>query len=153
MPAEGEASYTEVARATRRIETQRRHAQVRDKVLAAVHDLELCIPIDTRWIEGGEKWEAAARMAHRRRYQRALDHLEGLVVARMFELAKCHMSGTGYKLRKHIAKALQARSKAIKAAIVRCNDAAEVMEPPMPTLDWEEVVECAFLADFDLLRE
>ncbi|KAJ7714629.1 hypothetical protein DFH07DRAFT_715448, partial [Mycena maculata] len=45
------------------------------------------------------------------------------------------------------------RSKAIKAAIVRYNDAAEAMEPPMPTLDWEEVVECAFLADFDLLRE
>ena len=52
---------------------------------------------------------------------------------------------------KHIAKALQARSKAIKAAIVRYNDAAEVMEPPMPTLNWEEVVECAFLADFDLI--
>ncbi|KAJ7745015.1 hypothetical protein DFH07DRAFT_776919 [Mycena maculata] len=141
MPAEGEASY-------------RRHAQeMRDKALGAVHDLELRIPIDTRWIEGGEKWEATARMAHRRRYQRALDHLEGLVVAHMFELAKCHMSGTGYKLRKHIAKALQARSKAIKAAIVRYNDATEAMEPPMPTLNWEEVVECAFLADFDLLRE
>jgi hypothetical protein len=27
------------------------------------------------------------------------------------------------------------------------------MDPPQPTLDWEEVVECAFLADFDLLRE
>ncbi|KAJ7735271.1 hypothetical protein DFH07DRAFT_870772 [Mycena maculata] len=154
MPAEGEASYAEATKTTRRIETQCRHAQeMRDKALGAVHDLELRIPIDTRWIEGGEKWEAAARMAHRHRYQRALDHLEGLVVARMFELAKCHMSGTGYKLCKHIAKALQARSKAIKAAIVRYNDAAEAMEPPMPTLDWEEVVECAFLADFDLLRE
>ncbi|KAJ7770254.1 hypothetical protein DFH07DRAFT_735608 [Mycena maculata] len=155
MPAQGEASYAEVARATQRIETQRRHAQeVRDKALAAVHNLELRIPIDTCWIEGGEKWEATARMmAHHRHYQRALDHLEGLVVAHMFELVKCHMSGTGYKLRKHIAKALQARSKAIKAAIVRYNDATEVMEPPMPTLDWEEVVECVFLADFDLLRE
>ncbi|KAJ7774334.1 hypothetical protein DFH07DRAFT_866024 [Mycena maculata] len=111
-PTEGEASYPEVARATLKIEMQRRHAQeVRDKALAAVHDLELRIPIDTRWIEGG------------------------------------------YKLRKHIAKALQARSKAIKAAIVRYNDATEVMEPLMPTLNWEEVVECAFLADFDLLRE
>ncbi|KAJ7736987.1 hypothetical protein DFH07DRAFT_870634 [Mycena maculata] len=154
MPGGEEVSYAEAAKATRRIETQRRHAQeLRDKVLAAVHDLELRMSIEERWIEGGEKWEAAATMVHRRRYQRALDHLEGLVVARMFELAKCHMSGTGYKLRKHIAKALQARSKAIKAAIIRYNDAAEAMEPPMPTLDWEEVVECAFLADFDLLRE
>jgi hypothetical protein len=45
------------------------------------------------------------------------------------------------------------RSKAIKAAIAKYNDTAEAMEPPMPTLDWEDVVECAFLVDFDLLRE
>ncbi|KAJ6522135.1 hypothetical protein DFH09DRAFT_825157, partial [Mycena vulgaris] len=33
------------------------------------------------------------------------------------------------------------------------NQVAEVMTPPKPTLSWEEVVEYAFLADFDLLRE
>ncbi|KAF7344239.1 hypothetical protein MVEN_01715100 [Mycena venus] len=58
-----------------------------------------------------------------------------------------------YKLRKHIAKSLQARSKAVKTAISRYNEAAEAMTPPKPTLDWEEVVEYAFRADFDLLRE
>ncbi|KAJ6564784.1 hypothetical protein B0H19DRAFT_1209940 [Mycena capillaripes] len=136
------------------IETQRRHAlELRAKALAVVQDLEMRMGIEVRWVEGGEKWEAAAEMVYKRRYQRALDHLEGLVVARMFELAKCHMAGTGYALRQHIAKALQARSKAIKAAIIRYNEAAEEMDPPMPTLDWKEVVEFAFLADFDLLRD
>jgi hypothetical protein len=59
----------------------------------------------------------------------------------------------GYKLRKHIAKALQARSKAVKTAITKYNEAAVAMRPPKLTLTWEEVVEYAFLADFDLLRE
>lgn len=56
-------------------------------------------------------------------------------------------------MRKHIAKALQARSKAVKTAIASYNAAAEAMTPQMPTLDWEQVVEYAFLSDFDLLRE
>ena len=99
MPAEAEAGYAEAAKATRRIETQRRHAlEVRSKALAAVHDLEMRMEIGLRWIAGDEKWEAAASMVYRRRYQRALDHLEELVIARMFELAKCHMSGTGTAL-------------------------------------------------------
>ncbi|KAJ7781733.1 hypothetical protein DFH07DRAFT_728833 [Mycena maculata] len=154
IPAEADANYVEAAKATRRLETQRRHAlELHAKALAVVHDLEVRMGVATRWIPGEDKWDAAAARVEKRRYQRALDHLEGLVVSRMFELAKCHMSGTGYRLRKHIAKALQARSKAIKAAIAKYNQAAEAMEPPRPALDWEQVVECAFLADFDLLRD
>lgn len=59
----------------------------------------------------------------------------------------------GYKLRKHIAQALQARSQAIKSALERYNEAAKAFKPPRRTLSWEEVVEYAFLADFDLLRD
>ncbi|KAJ6586510.1 hypothetical protein DFH09DRAFT_1245702 [Mycena vulgaris] len=136
------------------IETQRRHAlEVQAKALAAVQDLELRLEVETRWVRGSEKWAAVAAMVRRRRYQRALDNLQGLIITRMFELAKCNMSGTGYKLRKHIAKALQARSKAVKNAITTYNEVAETMTPLKPTLSWEEVVEYAFLADFDLLRE
>ncbi|KAJ6569171.1 hypothetical protein B0H19DRAFT_1209333 [Mycena capillaripes] len=154
MPAQADASYADAAASTRKIETQRRHAlELQAKALAVVQDLEMQMEIEARWVEGDEKWTAAAEMVYRQHYQRVLDHLEGLVMARMFELAKCHMAGTGYALRQHIAKALQARSKAIKAAIIRYNEAAEEMDPPMPMLDWEEVVEFAFLADFDLLRE
>ncbi|KAJ7868478.1 hypothetical protein B0H13DRAFT_2351364 [Mycena leptocephala] len=152
--AETDPGYAEAAKATRRIETQRRHAlELRVRALAAVHDLELRLGITVRWVAGDEQWAAAAAMVSKRRYQRALDNLQKLIICRMFELAKCNMSGTGYKLRKHIAKSLQARSKAVKAAITTYNEAALTMTPPKPTLDWEEVVEYAFLADFDLLRE
>ncbi|KAJ6614479.1 hypothetical protein B0H10DRAFT_2221215 [Mycena sp. CBHHK59/15] len=133
VPVEGDAAYAAAVKSTRHIETQRRHAlEVHTKALAAVHDLELRL--------GTKRW-------------RALDRLEGLIIARMFELGKVNMSGTGYKLRKHIAKALQARSKAVKAAIIKYNDAAEAMTPQKPSLNWEQVVEFAFLSDFDLLRE
>jgi hypothetical protein len=171
VPTENEADYTQAAKATQRIETQRRHAlELQVKALAAVHDLEDRLDIAARWMPGDEKWEAVATMVRRRRYQRALDHLQGLIISRMFELAKRNMSGTGnfcsahdgraltenetgYKLRKHIAKALQAHSKAVKNTIAKYNEIAESMTLPKPTLNWEEVVEYVFLSDFNLLRE
>jgi hypothetical protein len=59
----------------------------------------------------------------------------------------------GYKLRRHIAKALQARSKAVRNAIDQYNAAAIALDPPMASLTWEQVVEYTFLADFDILRD
>ncbi|KAJ6538646.1 hypothetical protein DFH09DRAFT_1249621 [Mycena vulgaris] len=142
--ADGVAGYAGDARATRRIETQRRHAlEVQAKALDVVQDLEVRLEIETRWVPGSEKWVAVAAMVRKRRYQRALDKLQGLIIARMFELAKCNMSGTGYKLRKHIAKVLQARSRAVRNAITNYNQVAAAMTPPKPTLSWEEVVEYA----------
>ncbi|KAJ7680000.1 hypothetical protein B0H14DRAFT_3101793 [Mycena olivaceomarginata] len=114
VPAVTDATYAEAAKQTRRLETQRRHTgEVVTKSLAAVQDLELRLGIATRWVAGGEEWDRAALLVKNRSYQRALDHLQGLIVARMFELAKMNMSGTA----------------------------------------WKQVVEYAFLAEFDLLRE
>ncbi|KAJ6528195.1 hypothetical protein B0H19DRAFT_1083718 [Mycena capillaripes] len=87
------------------------------------------------------------------RRKRALDELEGLIVSHMFELTKVNLLDTGYKLRKHIATALQARSKGVKTALDIYNDAAALMMPPRNQLSWEQIVNYAFLADFDLLRE
>jgi hypothetical protein len=42
---------------------------------------------------------------------------------------------------------------AIRTALVKYNDAAANLSPPRQQLSWEEVVEYAFLADFDLLRD
>ncbi|KAJ6512716.1 hypothetical protein C8R45DRAFT_1049873 [Mycena sanguinolenta] len=142
MPAETEAGYTDAAKTTRRMETQQQHAlEQQSKALAAVQDLEARLGA------------AAAELVSKRRYQRALNNLEHLIISRMFELTKCNMSGTGYKLRKHIAKALQARSKALKNAIAKYNEAAAAMILLRDSLEWDEVVEYAFLADFDLLRD
>jgi hypothetical protein len=156
------------------METKRRQLiERRDKVLATVQDLEIRLGITSggRWDPTSAEWAAAAEKVRMRRYQRALDILEGLVVARIFELSKMNMSETGasiitftlsstvlvisvpgYKLRKHIAKALQTRSHSIKKALQNYNAAAMVLRPRAPKLTWEKVVEYAFLADFDLLR-
>jgi len=59
----------------------------------------------------------------------------------------------GYSLRKHIANALKARSVAIRNALDRYNAAALALVPPRQVLDWNQVVEYAFLSDFDILRD
>ncbi|KAI6143575.1 hypothetical protein BKA82DRAFT_4331131 [Pisolithus tinctorius] len=131
--------------ATRKAETVRRHAQENyEKDLKAVQELEGRLEITRRWVPEDEEWQAAARLVANRKYQWALDNVERLVVSRIFELSKMNQSGTGYKLRKHIGKALQTRSAAIRAALSQYNAAAKSSA---------EVVEYAFLADFDLLRD
>ncbi|KAJ7488678.1 hypothetical protein B0H11DRAFT_1693497, partial [Mycena galericulata] len=87
------------------------------------------------------------------KYQEGLDTVEKLIIARLFEMTKVNQSGTGYKMRKHIAKALQARSKGAKSAIGRYNVAAIAIYTPIPLLDWEQVANYGFLSDFDLLRD
>ncbi|KAG1893006.1 uncharacterized protein F5891DRAFT_1131416 [Suillus fuscotomentosus] len=61
-----------------------------------------------------------------RKFQWALDSLEGLVVARIFELSKMNR----YKLQKHIGRALQACSAAIQMALNCYNTAACALSPP-----------------------
>ena len=61
------------------------------------------------------------------------------------------MTAAGYKLHKHIEKALQTRSAAIRTALTQYNIAAKALG--RCTLEFDEVVEYAFLADFDLLRD
>ena len=58
----------------------------------------------------------------------------------------------GYKLQKHIGSALKACSQAICTALQN-NVAAQALVPLQPPLSWNDVVEYAFLADFDLLSD
>ncbi|KAJ7226560.1 hypothetical protein C8J57DRAFT_1535043 [Mycena rebaudengoi] len=75
------------------------------------------------------------------------------IISWMFELTKMNMSGTGYKLWKHIAKALPARSRAVKTALAAYNAVAAALNRPCNALTWEQVVEYTFLSDFDLLQD
>ncbi|KAF8185870.1 hypothetical protein K438DRAFT_2154751, partial [Mycena galopus ATCC 62051] len=118
-----------------------------------VEELEEILDVVERWTTESPKWTATVEAIKKRKYTLALDALKLLIVEHIFELTKMNQSQTGYKMRKHIAKALQARSKAVKNAIDRYNDAAITPDPPMPRLSWEQVVEYAFLADFDILRD
>ncbi|KAG2337491.1 hypothetical protein BDR05DRAFT_978479 [Suillus weaverae] len=136
------ASYDTQVRTMRKAKSARRHA-VEDykRNLKFIQALECKL-----------EWQKVGRLIANRRYQRALDHLESLVIARIFELTRMSRAGTGYKLRKHIAKALQTRSVAIKSALNTYNSIVSAMSTPRQTLQWEEVVNYAFLADADLLR-
>ncbi|KAF8150127.1 hypothetical protein B0H34DRAFT_757442 [Crassisporium funariophilum] len=136
-------------------ETAQRHSmESHRRDLLAVQLMEKQMDIEKRWTPECKEWEATRKMVSRRRYQHCIDTLEGLVVACMFELTKMNMSQTGYSLRKHIANALKARSTAIRVALVKYNAAAAALCPePGRELSWEEVVEYAFLANFNLLRD
>ncbi|KAJ3562925.1 hypothetical protein NP233_g9276 [Leucocoprinus birnbaumii] len=133
---------------------KRRHAKEREaRCLAEIEALEVTLNIEERWTEESDAWKKTKEMVERKTYQRCLDELEGLVVSRVFELSRMNMSQSGYKLRNHVAKALRARSQAVRNALGRFNTAAQEMKPKRPTLTWEEIVQYAFLSDFDLLRE
>ncbi|KAJ7236144.1 hypothetical protein C8J57DRAFT_1530245 [Mycena rebaudengoi] len=132
----------------------RRHAiEKRDRHAAVVEELEEKLDIRERWTSEDVKWVAAVKDIKQRKYQLALDELEKLIVARIFELTNMNQSQTGYKMRKHIAKALQVRSKEIRSSLTKYNLATISLDPPMRQLSWEEVVEYTFLADFDILRD
>jgi hypothetical protein len=81
---------------TQSTETARRHAlEARDKNLLVVQDLERKLNVAQRWKPDCPEWSNARNLVSTRRYQRCLDTLEGLIVARMFELTKMNMSQTG----------------------------------------------------------
>lgn len=48
---------------------------------------------------------------------------------------------------------LKTRANAIQNALNRYNKYAAQLNPPHPALQWEQIVEYSFLAEFDLLRE
>lgn len=56
-------------------------------------------------------------------------------------------------MRRHIAKNMQTRSRAIRNAINAYNNAAAALDPPRPKLEWETISHYNFLEEFDLLNE
>ncbi|KAG2136207.1 hypothetical protein BD769DRAFT_1626952 [Suillus cothurnatus] len=139
---------------TRKAESARQHAlEDYERNLKVIQALELKLEIEKCWTPEDTQWQKVGRLVANQKYQRALDRLEGLIVARIFELTKMNRAGTGYKLWKHIAKALQTHSIAIRSALNTYNSIASSMYPPRQTLKWEDVVEYVFLADFDLLHD
>ncbi|KAE9397606.1 hypothetical protein BT96DRAFT_995705 [Gymnopus androsaceus JB14] len=119
----------------------------------ALERLENKLDIRIRWAEGGKEWKAAEDLVSGAKYRRALDKLEGLLVRRMFEMGRLNIAGTGYKLRKHLAKALKTRSQSIRKAIDQYNETAKKMNPPRATVNWDEVVNYSFLSEFDILQD
>jgi hypothetical protein len=61
----------------------------------AVLDLERRISVTQRWTPADPEYQEALKYLHNQRFIRAVQHLEGLVVQRLFELAKANLAGTG----------------------------------------------------------
>ncbi|PPQ92071.1 hypothetical protein CVT25_007241, partial [Psilocybe cyanescens] len=109
--------------------------------------------IPVHWAPTSPEYQAGLVVVRERKYRRALDELERLVVQRLFEIKKLGMSGVGYKLREKISKSLKTRADAIQSALKCYNEMASLMVPQWPALSWESVIAAVNLADFNLLQD
>lgn len=173
-----EDEHGEVARLRRADEASRkviatyRAAQEKQSLaMSRINDLEDLLNVSERWGPNSPKYLETVKYMGERKFRLALDHLERLVVQRLFELEKTQIAGTskypcpllscsrtnirstGYKMRTHIGKHLQSRAKAITAAVNKYNAAARALTPPRPTITTAEVLNRTFLSEFDLFRD
>ncbi|KAK2460041.1 hypothetical protein APHAL10511_007964 [Amanita phalloides] len=123
-----------VAQARKHVDTtysQLQHAE------ALVGTLEGILNIAERWTAETSEYKQYHEENIRTKYQ---------------WITKLSSSGTGYKLHRQIAKALQRRSEAIQKAITHYNAQAAKLDPPHQQLSWKDVVDFSFLGEFNLLR-
>ena len=81
---------------------RQREDRARDDALTAFtayHDeiqaIEIKLGITQRWQKGDQGYVCVQKKLDEEDYDKSMDRLEGLVVARLFELAKMNMAGTG----------------------------------------------------------
>ncbi|KAF8159744.1 hypothetical protein B0H34DRAFT_796962 [Crassisporium funariophilum] len=146
-------TYSSELSKTRRIETEQQYAdEQRQMILKEVVEMEVKFCITTRWQPSSPKYINAVQYLGQCKYEKALDHLQKLVVQRLFELHKMNQPQNGYQMRTHIAKALQKRIKAIQRAVKMYNATASALDPPRLMIDWNSVLHYKFLEEFPLLQ-
>jgi hypothetical protein len=62
--------------------------------LNIVQDLEVRLDIKKRWLPDDPEYTSATEYINNRKFIRAIEALEGQVVARLFELSKANLMGT-----------------------------------------------------------
>ena len=136
-----------------------------------MYALEAQLSITTSWTPEDAEYRETLGYLQTRKFRQGLDRLQHLVLQRLQELSKAHMSKTGifclasyipfmqlislflgYKLRRHIGQAIAKRGKAVRTALENYNNLAKNMKPPAPHLYWKDIVNYAFIAEFDLLK-
>jgi hypothetical protein len=74
----------------------RRHAnEQRNRDIELVEDLEQKLSVETRWTSDSPQWTATDAALKKHKYLDALDEIEQIILARLFEMTKVHQSGTG----------------------------------------------------------
>ncbi|KAK0229527.1 hypothetical protein EDD85DRAFT_923122 [Armillaria nabsnona] len=136
---------------TAQIEMARRQLLKRqDKAFHCVQDMECVMNITTCWTVGSEKWAEAEKLVTTKVYQQYLDHLEGALVSRLFELTKMNRSGTGYKACRHIRKALKAQEDIcekpwVNSAVREASDAYYWIIRAQEEVHWLNIEICQFV--------
>ncbi len=154
---------------TRRSETRAKDWEHRrEELRRQLEAMELKLGIRTRWQPDQKEYQDALAYMRDRDYHRALNNLQRVLVKRLFELHHLNVAGlseyfpsllipahfiSGYKMRTHMAKSLQVRSKAVRRAVAAYNRAAVQLQPPKATLEWKVVSHYNFLDDFHLLKD
>ncbi|QRV88505.1 hypothetical protein RhiJN_16523 [Ceratobasidium sp. AG-Ba] len=138
---------------SREVMRQRQSARRRlNNILLMVERVEAELDIGVRWAPFMPEYIQAATYALEREYRLAVDRLELLLIQRLLELSRLNIAGTCYKMRRHLSKALQSRSRAIRTAVNRVNSLAKTLNLDQPQIIFEEVLSHQFLAEFDFLR-
>lgn len=128
-PDNAPSNYAQQAAATRRVETERRHAAEQfDRTLYELTELEVQIGVTTRWTPETPEYCEAVQYLQERKYHRALNKLHRLVVQRIFELHKLNVAQTGECFYEH--------SSADRSPSTRLQDAnAPIKVPPSTVQD------------------
>ena len=87
-------SYSSELSKTRRLETERRYADERRQVILKDVEMEVKMAITTHWQPSSPEYINAVQYLEWRKYEKALDHLQKLVVQRLFELHRMDESRT-----------------------------------------------------------
>ncbi|KAF9067575.1 hypothetical protein BDP27DRAFT_1534881 [Rhodocollybia butyracea] len=127
--------------------------QTRKQGLWEVTQMEAALDISRHWNPLDAEYKAALQYMTEHKYCQALENLHLLIVKHLFEMHKLNISGTGYKMRTHIASGLQCCAKAIRNAVKECNKYAIALDPPCDMLDWTKVTHFSFIDQFDILRD
>ena len=89
-------TYSSELSKTRHLETECRYAdERRQAILKDVVEMEVNLAITTRWQPSSAEYINAVQYLGRRKYEKALDHLQKLVVQRLFELHRMNQSRNG----------------------------------------------------------
>ncbi|KAI0038768.1 hypothetical protein FA95DRAFT_1449808, partial [Auriscalpium vulgare] len=126
-----------------------------------VADLERRLGLAETWTPDTPEYQRILGILQRTQFDKAVDQLEGLVVQRLFELAKANISGTGellhllflHGLANHISHAITRRSAAVRTALNAYNRLAPKQQPPRRIIQYDEVANYGWLGEFDLLKE
>lgn len=63
-----------------------------------LHNIEGLLGIETRWTKDVQEYQDIMKYIGIRTYRQCVDKLEGLIVQRLFELAKANQSATGMSI-------------------------------------------------------